>query len=144
VIYLYITWVPTTIIWGNWMASAPTVLNTSCNLLITGINASMFYEMNIHSFDSQYSNDESNLTICPFPQAFCCQNEYDDKRTLNSSSYSKNKFKPLRTALMRPRIRDNYKYTIWFVTTRLHSVERTQRRQHKYWRYGATFRNYLP
>jgi len=57
------------------MASAPTVLNTSCNLLITGINASMFYEMNSHSFDSQYSNDESNFTICPFPQAFCCQNE---------------------------------------------------------------------
>ena len=56
------------------MASAPTVLNTSCNLLITGINASMFYEMNIQSFDSQYSNDESNLTVCPFPHAFCSQN----------------------------------------------------------------------
>jgi hypothetical protein len=56
------------------MASAPTVLNTSCNLLITGINASMFYEMNIYSFDSQCSNDESNLTICPFPQALCFQN----------------------------------------------------------------------
>jgi hypothetical protein len=57
------------------MASAPTVLNTSCNLLITGINASMFYETNIHSCDSQYSNYESNLTICPFLQAFCYQKE---------------------------------------------------------------------
>jgi hypothetical protein len=57
------------------MASAPTVLNTSCNLFITGINASMFCETNIHSFDSQYSNDELNLTICPFLHAFCFQNE---------------------------------------------------------------------
>jgi hypothetical protein len=55
------------------MASAPTVLNTSCNLLITGINASMVYETNIHSCDSQYSNDASNLTTCPFLQALCCQ-----------------------------------------------------------------------
>jgi hypothetical protein len=91
------------------MASAPTVLNTSCNLLITGINASMFYEMNIHSFDSQYSNVESNWTSCPFPQAFCCQNEYDDNRTPNSSTNSKHKFKLLRAALIWPRIRDNYK-----------------------------------
>lgn len=89
------------------MASAPTVLNTSCNLLITGINASMFYEMNIHSFDSQHPNDESNLTICSFPQAFCCQNEYDDKRTPNSSRKRKYKFKPLKPSLIWPRIRDN-------------------------------------
>lgn len=89
------------------MASAPTVLNTSCNLLITGINASMFYEMNIHSFDSQYPNDESNLTICPFPQAFCCQNEYDDKRTLNWSTKPKYTFKPLKASLIWPRIRDS-------------------------------------
>ncbi|KAG7268768.1 hypothetical protein CRUP_034252 [Coryphaenoides rupestris] len=35
------TWVPTTAIWGSWMTSAPTVLNTSCSLLMTGIRASM-------------------------------------------------------------------------------------------------------
>lgn len=36
-----LTCVPTTTICGSWMMSAPTVLKTSCSLLITGINASM-------------------------------------------------------------------------------------------------------
>lgn len=36
-----LTWVPTTTICGNWIASAPTVLKTFCSLLITGINASI-------------------------------------------------------------------------------------------------------
>lgn len=36
-----LTCVPTTTICGSWMMSAPTVLKTSCSLLITGISASM-------------------------------------------------------------------------------------------------------
>lgn len=36
-----LTCVPTTTICGSWMMSAPTVLKTSCSLLITGINASI-------------------------------------------------------------------------------------------------------
>lgn len=36
-----LTCVPTTTICGNWMMSAPTVLNTSCSLLMTGISASI-------------------------------------------------------------------------------------------------------
>ena len=34
-------WAPTTTICGKWMMSEPTVPNTSCNLLITGIKASI-------------------------------------------------------------------------------------------------------
>ena len=34
---------PTTTICGKWMESAPTVLNTSCSLFITGINDSIFH-----------------------------------------------------------------------------------------------------
>ena len=70
------------------MASAPTVLNTSCNLLITGINASMFCETNIHSFNSQYSNDKSNLTICPFPHAFCRKNEISQQTNTHFATYT--------------------------------------------------------
>lgn len=36
-----LTCVPTTTICGSWMMSAPTVLNTSCSLLMTGISASI-------------------------------------------------------------------------------------------------------
>lgn len=36
-----LTCVPTTTICGSWMMSAPTVLKTSCSLLMTGISASM-------------------------------------------------------------------------------------------------------
>ena len=35
------TWAPTTTIWGSWIASDPTVLNTSWSLLITGISWSI-------------------------------------------------------------------------------------------------------
>lgn len=35
------TWAPTTTICGSWMASVPTVLNTSCSLLITGMSWSI-------------------------------------------------------------------------------------------------------
>ena len=38
------TWVPTTAICGSCIMSAPTVLNTSCSLFMTGIRASMFTE----------------------------------------------------------------------------------------------------
>lgn len=37
----FLTWVPTTTICGSWMMSAPTVLNTSCSLFMTGMRASM-------------------------------------------------------------------------------------------------------
>lgn len=36
-----LTWLPNTTICGNWIASEPTVLKTSCNLFTTGINASI-------------------------------------------------------------------------------------------------------
>ena len=34
-------WDPTITIWGSWMASAPTVLKTSCSLLMTGMRDSI-------------------------------------------------------------------------------------------------------
>lgn len=37
-----LTWLPSTTICGNCIESEPTVLKTSCNLLITGISASIF------------------------------------------------------------------------------------------------------
>lgn len=40
--YMLRTCVPSTTICGNWIESEPTVLNTSCNLFTTGINASIF------------------------------------------------------------------------------------------------------
>lgn len=40
-----LTCVPTTAICGSWIMSAPTVLNTSCNLFMTGIRASMALKM---------------------------------------------------------------------------------------------------
>lgn len=40
-IYMVFTWLPSTTICGSWMASDPTVLNTSCSLLTTGMRASM-------------------------------------------------------------------------------------------------------
>ena len=40
------TWAPTTTIWGSWMASDPTVLNTSWSLLITGISWSIYLTIN--------------------------------------------------------------------------------------------------
>lgn len=48
------TWAPTTTIWGSWMASDPTVLNTSWSLLITGISWSIYLRRN------------NNIVLCRF------------------------------------------------------------------------------
>lgn len=104
------TWLPSTTIWGSWMASEPTVLNTSCSLLTTGIRASMMRipsdEAGVFLVRQRFRFDEDrdepgdgvtkNVARLVFLSGFCffwllCNWFFTHKRTVRAKAQEENR-----------------------------------------------------
>jgi len=91
------TWVPITTICGSWMTSEPTVLNTSCNLLITGIRLSIV-DIQRSKLLLRFEFFLSTLHNAPFTanehrHLYVCESKAEDRSTailfhFDQSAYS--------------------------------------------------------